>query len=236
MFLWSRHRWEGGEPTTLTTCRQAAGSSGTSGAATCPVTPRPAMALAASQGCWVTLALLGDSGMRVQQLPAWGRHRWAPPLGCASWCCHICAMLDSGTWHWPSLSHARQRRAVSGPSTPNPPRRAKPHCAVGRRAWGTCPLLPTEGRRGRRPPAQGPIPKPAAPCALGGGQLGLPRQAAGNGPGATGCGAAPAAAEQARPARQAAATPETGSQAVPAARDAGASTPLPWQEPVPPLG
>uniref|UniRef100_A0A8C5TWY0 Uncharacterized protein n=1 Tax=Malurus cyaneus samueli TaxID=2593467 RepID=A0A8C5TWY0_9PASS len=41
---------------------------------------------------------------------------------------------------------------------------AKPHRAVGRRARGTCPLLPMEGRRGRRPPAQGPIPKPAAPC------------------------------------------------------------------------
>lgn len=38
-----------GEPATLTTCRQGAGSSGSSGSATCPLTPCPAMALAASQ-------------------------------------------------------------------------------------------------------------------------------------------------------------------------------------------
>lgn len=67
---------------------------------------------------------------------------------------------EGGTRH-------RTRRAVPGPSELNPLRRAGLCQATlcRRRAQGTCPLLPAEGRRGRRPPAQGPIPTPAAPCA-----------------------------------------------------------------------
>lgn len=160
-----------------------------------------------------------------------------PPPG--SQCCQGQAKPShGGRWHVAlaiaepheaTLSHARPIRTEARP------RRAglcqAPLCR--RRAWGTCPLLPVEGRRGRRPPGTGAHPRAGHSLRLGGRQLGLPRQAAGNGPGATGCGAAPAAAEQARPAGQAAAAPETGSRAAPTARDAGAGAERPWPPPPP---
>lgn len=130
------------------------------------------------------------------------------------------------TWHCRTApSHARPHRAMPSRSEPNPaaPGRLCQAARCRRRARGTCPLLPAEGRRGRRAPGAGAHPHAGRSLRLGARQLGLPRQAAGNGPGATGCGAAPAAAEQARPAGQAAAAPETGSRAVPTARDAGAT-------------
>lgn len=89
---------------------------------------------------------------------------------------------------------------------------------------GDVPPLAHGGAARPTAPGTGAHPQAGRSLRLGGCQLGLPRQAAGNGPGATGCGAAPAAAEQAQPAWQAAAAPETGSQAVPTAWDAGAST------------
>lgn len=98
----------------------------------------------------------------------------------------------------PSCAHLHgdgTGRVGSGRADPNRSPAPRPCQAARcrRRAGGTCPLLPAEGRRGRRPPAQEPIPipAPAAPCAWVLAKLGLPRQAAGNGPGATGCGAAP---------------------------------------------
>lgn len=139
--------------------------------------------------------------------------------------CHAKPSLG-GQWHV-ALAIAKPCQATLSRARPIHP---KPtmlcQATLCRRQVGVGDVHPLAHGGAARPtaPGTGAHPQAGHSLRLGGCQLGLPRQAAGNGPGATGCGAAPAAAEQAQPAWQAAATPETGSQAVPTAWDAGAST------------
>lgn len=144
MFLWSQHRWEGGahDPHNLQAgCRQQWQFRGCN----LPSDTVPIYGLCGQPGCWVIPALLGDSGMGIQQpQPGGGRggyHLWVVTLGAAR-----VVPCQAKPW-WTAARGTGHRQAMPGNAEPCQAHPAQTHHTVPSHT------LPSAGRRGGRAPS-----------------------------------------------------------------------------------